>query len=133
MVFVDPITLSGFGVKLVPLAIEHESGLRAAAEDGELWKLRVTLVPAPHETRGYIEAALKSREAGTRLAFAVVEEPSGTVVGCTSYHDIVPAPKRVEIGYTWYAERVQRTHVNTACKFRLLTHAFDTLACNVVG
>ncbi|QDU83757.1 Putative ribosomal N-acetyltransferase YdaF [Planctomycetes bacterium Pla163] len=131
--FVEPITLAGFGVQLVPLAIEHEAGLRAAAADGELWNLRVTSVPAPDETRSYIEAALKSRELGDRMPFAVVDEVSGTVIGCTSYHDIVPGPKRVEIGFTWYAQRVQRTHVNTACKLLLLTHAFETLNCNVVG
>jgi RimJ/RimL family protein N-acetyltransferase len=90
-------------------------------------------VPAPDETRGYIDIALKSREEGHRFHFAVIEEATGTVLGSTSYHDIVPAVKRVEIGYTWYAKRVQRTHVNTTCKLLLLTHAFDTLGCNVVG
>ena len=133
MAFVEPIILAAHGVKLVPLAINHEAGLRAAAADGELWNLRITSVPAPDETRGYIDAALKSREEGDRFAFAVIEETSGTVLGSTSYHDILPAVKRVEIGYTWYAKRVQRTHVNTTCKLLLLTHAFDTLGCNVVG
>ncbi|MES2607083.1 MAG: GNAT family N-acetyltransferase, partial [Pseudomonadota bacterium] len=133
MTFVEPVTLSAHGVKLVPLTIEHEAGLRAAAADGELWKLRITSVPAPDETRDYIDTVLKSHEEGHRFAFAVIEEASGKVLGSTSYHDILPAVKRVEIGYTWYAKRVQRTHVNTACKLLLLTHAFDTLGCNVVG
>jgi len=133
MAFVEPITLIALGVKLVPLELNHEAGLRAAAADGELWNLRITSVPAPDETRGYIDVALKSREEGHRFAFAVIEEASGTVLGSTSYHDILPAVKRVEIGYTWYAKRVQRTHVNTTCKLLLLTHAFDTLGCNVVG
>ncbi len=133
MAFVEPVTLALRGVQLVPLGLEHEAGLRAAAADGELWQLRVTSVPAPEETRDYIEQALAARAAGQRCAFAVLDELSGRVLGCTSYHDILPAVKRVEIGYTWYAKSVQRTHVNTTCKLLLLTHAFETLGCHVVG
>ena len=133
MAFVEPVSLKARGIALVPLALAHEEGLRAAAADGELWKLRVTSVPEPHETRGYIETALKMRADGSRFAFAVVDEASGAVLGSTSYHDIVPAIQRVEIGYTWYAKRCQRTHVNTTCKLLLLEHAFDTLGCHVVG
>jgi len=133
MAFVEPVQLSAHGVTLEPLTLEHEDGLRAAAADGELWKLRVTSVPAPGETRDYIASALAGREEGHRLAFAVIEDATGDVLGSTSYHDILPAVKRLEIGYTWYARRAQRTHVNTACKLLLLAHAFDTLGCNVVG
>jgi RimJ/RimL family protein N-acetyltransferase len=130
MAFVEPVTLTARGVKLVPLALDHEAGLQAAAADGELWKLRITSVPEPHETRGYIETALAT---ANRFAFAVTDAASGEVLGSTSYHDIVPNLKRVEIGYTWYAARCQRTHVNTTCKLLMLTHAFDTLGCNIVG
>ena len=133
MSFVTPVTLSARGVALVPLALEHESGLAAAAADGKLWQLRVTSVPEPQETRAYIETALQMREAGNRFAFAVTDEATGAVWGSSSYHDILPAVKRVEIGYTWYASRCQRTHVNTTCKLLMLTHAFETLDCNVVG
>jgi len=133
MSFVQAVTLSGRGVELVPLALEHEAGLRDAAADGELWKLRITSVPEPEQTRAYIEDALKAREAGHRFAFAVRDQASGKVLGSSSYHDILPAVKRVEIGYTWYAASCQRTHVNTTCKLLLLSHAFDTLGCNVVG
>ncbi|WP_038207953.1 GNAT family N-acetyltransferase [Xenophilus azovorans] len=133
MAFVEPVELSLRGVRLVPLALAHEAGLAAAAADGELWRLRVTSVPAPEETRAYVEAALRMREEGHRFAFAVTDEAGGTVLGSTSYHDIVPAVKRVEIGYTWYARRVQRTHVNTTCKLLMLQHAFETLGCHVVG
>jgi N-acetyltransferase len=133
MAFVEPVTLKARDLALVPLSLDHEEGLRAAAADGELWKLRVTSVPEPHETRAYIETALQAREAGHRFAFAVTEAETGTVLGSTSFHDILPAVKRVEIGYTWYARRCQRTHVNTTCKLLMLTHAFDTLGCNVVG
>ena len=130
MAFVEPVTLQARGVRLVPLGLEHEAGLKAAAADGELWKLRVTSVPEPHETRAYIETALQT---GNRLAFAVTQADSGEVLGTSSYHDIVPAIQRVEIGYTWYAARCQRTHVNTTCKLLMLTHAFETLGCHVVG
>jgi RimJ/RimL family protein N-acetyltransferase len=133
MAFVEPITLADRGVRLEPLALAHEAGLRAAAADGDLWNIRVTSVPAPDETRAYMAAALKGREEGSRFAFAVIEESSGAVLGTTGYHDIEPAIKRVSIGYTWYAKRVQRTHVNTTCKLLLLAHAFDTLGCHVVG
>ncbi|MBX9959317.1 MAG: GNAT family N-acetyltransferase [Burkholderiaceae bacterium] len=133
MAFVESVTLALRGVRLVPLALEHEAGLRAAAADGELWTLRVTSVPEPQETRAYIETALQMRAEGSRFAFAVEDELSGRVLGSTSYHDILPAVKRVEIGYTWYAKSVQRTHVNTCCKLLMMAHAFDTLGCHVVG
>ncbi len=133
MSFVQPVTLSANGVTLRPLTMDDEVGLQSAAADGELWKLRVTSVPEPENTRSYIENALAMREAGNRFAFAVTDSATGDVLGCTSYHDIVPAIKRVEIGWTWYAKRCQRTHVNTVCKLLLLTHAFETLGCNVVG
>ena len=133
MAFVEPITLSANGITLRPLTLDDEAGLRAAAADGELWKLRITSVPEPEHTRQYIADALVMREAGNRFAFAVTDSASGQVLGCTSYHDIVPAVKRVEIGWTWYAKSVQRTHVNTTAKLLLLTHAFETLGCHVVG
>lgn len=127
---VEPVTLEFNGLRLEPLAPHHEEGLRAAALDGELWKLRVTSVPEPHDAARYIGTALDTRD---RLAFAVIDARTGTLLGSTSYHDIVPSVGRVEIGYTWYARRVQRTHVNTSCKLLLLSHAFDTLGCGVVG
>ncbi|WP_087747383.1 MULTISPECIES: GNAT family N-acetyltransferase [unclassified Acidovorax] len=133
MAFVVPVTLRDRGVRLEPLALAHEEGLRAAAADGALWKLRITSVPEPQDTRAYIEAALKMREDGNRFAFAVVEDATGKVLGSTSYHDIVPAARRVEIGWTWYAKSAQRTHVNTTAKLLMMGHAFDTLGCHVVG
>ncbi len=133
MAFVEPVILSARGITLLPLALEHEAGLRLAAADGELWNIRVTSVPEPENTRKYIEDALAMREAGNRFAFAVTETATGKVLGCSSYHDIVPAVKRVEIGWTWYAKSSQRSHVNTTSKLLLLTHAFETLGCHVVG
>ncbi len=131
--FVPPITLKLRGLRLEPLALAHEAGLREAAMDGELWKLRITSVPEPHDTRAYIETALKMREDGNRFAFAVIDDDSGKVLGSSSYHDILPAVHRLEIGYTWYAKSVQRSAVNTTAKLMLMTHAFETLQCNVVG
>jgi len=128
---IAPVTLELHGVRLEPLASQHADGLRAAAHDGELWKLRVTSVPEPEQVDAYIATALEMRPA--RLAFAVVEVASGAVIGTTSYHDIVPAIARLEIGYTWYAQRHQRSHVNTTCKLLLMTHAFETLGAALVG
>ena len=133
MTFVSPITLSARGIELRPMTLEHEPGLRLAAADGELWNIRVTSVPEPEKTRQYIEDALAMREAGNRFPFVVIDSASGRVLGTSSYHDIVPAIQRVEIGWTWYAKSVQRSHVNTTCKMLLLTHAFETLGCHVVG
>ena len=133
MAFVEPTTLKARGVTLVPLALEHEDALRAAAADGELWNLRVTSVPEPDQTRAYIQSALQMRDEGHRFAFAVTDDATGAVLGSTSFHDILPGVKRAEIGYTWYAARCQRTHVNTTCKLLMLTHAFEALGCNVVG
>ncbi len=131
---VDPtVTLEGRGVRLEPMGREHEEALKLAAADGELWTLTVTSVPEPGGTLAYIETALADCARGVRVPWVVRELGSGRIIGSTSYHDIVPATRRVEIGYTWYAKSWQRTFVNTACKLRLLEHAFDTLGCSVVG
>lgn len=130
MAFVEPVVLESGHVRLLPLGLEHEEGLRAAARDGQLWKLRVTSVPEPEKTLAYIKTALQT---DNRFAFAVTDSVSGEVLGSSSYHDILSAVKRVEIGYTWYAARYQRTHVNSTCKLLMMTHAFETLGCHVVG
>jgi RimJ/RimL family protein N-acetyltransferase len=128
MIALAPVTLELNGVRLAPLTACHADGLRAAVQDGELWRLRVTSAPEPSQVELYIAQALE-----TRCAFAVLDVVSGQVIGSTSYHDIVPALDRLEIGYTWYAKSRQRSHVNTCCKLMLLRHAFDTLGCAVVG
>lgn len=129
----EPVTLQRGQVRLEPLAAGHVAGLEAAARDGELWNLRVTSVPAPGETADYVAAALKGRQDGHMLAFAVIDQASGSVIGSTRYHDIVPAVERLEIGYTWYAKAWQRSHVNTTCKLLLMSHAFETLGAKLVG
>ena len=133
MSFVQPLVMCQNGVRLEPLSLAHEEGLRAAAADGALWKLRITSVPEPQDTRAYIETALQMRADGHRFAFAVRDDATGEVLGSTSFHDILPAVKRVEIGYTWYRKSVQRSHVNTTAKLLMMGHAFDQLGCNVVG
>lgn len=133
MSWIADVALSGHGVSLLPMTLDHEDSLKAAAADGELWHIRVTSVPEPNQTRAYIETALAGKDSGKRIPFVVVNDASGDIVGSTSYHDTLADVRRVEIGYTWYAKRAQRTHVNTACKLLLMTHAFDGLDCNVVG
>ena len=120
-------------VRLVPMRPDHAGGLKAAAADGRLWELWYTSVPEPAQTESYIAAALAGQEAGHMLPFVVCDGRSGEVLGSSRYHDIIPAASRVEIGYTWYAERCQRSQVNTVCKLMLLAHAFETLDCGVVG
>ncbi len=133
MITLTPVTLEGHGVRLEPLAPAHQDGLATAAADGRLWELWFTQVPEPKDAGSYIATALEGQRAGHMLPWAVRDLATGTLVGSTRYHDIVPAIDRVEIGYTWYAASRQRTHVNTACKLLLLGHAFDALGCKVVG
>jgi len=131
MMDVRPVTLTDGRIRLQPMSLDHVDALKAAAADGELWKLRVTSVPAPEDTRGYVERALAMKD---RLPFVVVDlESENRIVGSTSYHDIVPAIDRLEIGWTWYAKSTQRSHVNTGAKLLLLVHAFETLGAKVVG
>jgi len=129
----SPVTLEGHGVRLEPLAPAHEAALAAAVTDGRLWELWFTAVPEPGEVAAYIADALAGQAAGHMLPWAVRELTSGDVIGSTRYHDIVAPIDRVQIGYTWYAKRWQRSHVNTACKLLLMTHAFETAGCRAVG
>lgn len=128
-----PMTLEGHGVRLEPMALAHAGGLAMAAMDGELWELWFTSVPKPEDVYAYVERALVGQAAGDMLPWVVRDLNSGEVIGSTRFHDVVPEVERVEIGYTWYAARCQRTHVNTACKLLLMTHAFEDLGAKVVG
>jgi RimJ/RimL family protein N-acetyltransferase len=131
MLNIQPVTLTDGRIRLQPMSLDHVDALKAAAADGELWNLRVTSVPTPEDTRGYVERALAM---DNRLPFVVVDlENENRIVGSTSYHDIVPAIDRLEIGWTWYARSTQRSHVNTCAKLLLLVHAFETLGAKVVG
>jgi N-acetyltransferase len=133
VITLSPVTLEGHGVRLEPLTPAHEAGIRTAASDGRLYELWFTSVPAPDQVATYIASANEGMAAGHMLPWAVRDAATGDVIGSTRYHDIVAAIDRVEIGYTFYAQRYQRTHVNTACKLLLLTHAFETVGCEAVG
>jgi len=125
------VTLEGVHATLVPLATEHEAGLIAAARDGELWNLWYTSVPAPEKMGADIQRRLGLQASGSMLPFTVLDA-DGAVAGETTYMNIDATHRRVEIGSTWYASRVQRTPLNTECKLMLLTHAFEALGCIAV-
>lgn len=128
-----PIRLHDDHVVLEPLSLDHVPALEAAAADGELWNLTVTSVPPPGQARGYVEKALQGQADGLMLPFAVRETGSGDIVGSTRYYEIDAELPRLAIGYTWYAKRWQKSHLNTACKRLLLEHAFETLGCVAVA
>lgn len=129
--FAEPITLSGRHATLEPLSPAHAEGLRAASADGDLWKLWYTSVPAPERMEAEIERRLGLQAQGAMLPFAV-RDADGELAGMTTYMNIDANNRRVEIGSTWYAQRVQRTPLNTECKLMLLRHAFETLDCIAV-
>jgi len=131
MITLHPVTLERDGVRLEPLSQDHAPGIAEAVKDGELWKLWFTQIPDPGTVPAYIEKALEEQRRGTMMPWAV--KSGSRVIGCTRYHDIMAEVDRVEIGYTWYIASLQRTRINTVCKLMLLTHAFDTLGCGVVG
>lgn len=133
MINPQPILLERGSVRLEPMSKEHIPGLQQAARDGTLWELWYTVVPAPDETAAYVAEGLRGIADGHMLPWVVRDLTSGNVVGSTRYHDIVAAIDRVEIGYTWYGQSHQRSHINTTCKLMLLEHAFETLGCQVVG
>jgi RimJ/RimL family protein N-acetyltransferase len=130
--FIEAVTLRGAHVTLEPLERGHEDGIRAAAADGELWRLWYTSVPSPEKTATWFTVADDMRERLGALPFAVRHNVSGDIVGSTRYFNVDAANRRLEIGHTWYAKRVQRTAVNTECKQLLLTHAFEVLSCIAV-
>jgi RimJ/RimL family protein N-acetyltransferase len=129
--WLKPVRLKGHHVRLEPLRAEHADALRVALADGELWRLWYTAVPTSHAMDTYIATALAERDAGVSMPF-VVREADGTIVGSTRYCNVDALNRRLEIGYTWYAARVQRTALNTNAKLLLLRHAFEKLDCIAV-
>ena len=124
--WIDPVTLQGTHVNLTPLAADDTPALAAAAADGDLWDLWYTSVPAPGDERAYVDAALAMRENLGAMPFTV-RDAQGEVVGSTRYFNVDRTNRRLEIGHTWYAKRVQRTALNTEAKLLLLGHAFEKL------
>ena len=125
--------LRGDLVALEPLRRDHVDALEAAAADGDLWQLGYASVPAPGKMEAYVDMALQGHAGGAMLPFVVRELKHGEIVGSTRYYEINPDLPRVAIGYTWYAQRWQRTYVNSACKLLLLKYAFSTLDCVAVA
>ena len=126
----DDFALSLTGVRIEPLNLGHHDDLVQACQDGALWTLNYANVPSPDKMADYIMLGLNTAD---RIAFAVIDERIGKAIGTTSFHDILPACQRLEIGYTWYAQSVWRTHINTTCKFLLLQYAFEQLGYRTVG
>jgi RimJ/RimL family protein N-acetyltransferase len=130
--FTQPITLSGRYATLEPLSKDHYDGLIEATRDGELWKLWYTSVPSPEGMGAEIDRRLALQQAGLMLPWAVRNHATGKIAGMTTYMNIDPQYRHIEIGSTWYAKSVQRTPFNTECKLMLLTYAFESLACIAV-
>ena len=126
---IQPVTLEGRHVRLVPLSVRHLDDLCEVGLEEELWRW----IPAPVRTRNemqaYIETALRDQEAGSALPFATLERASGRAIGSTRYGNIDPANCRVEIGWTWIGRPWQRTAINTEAKYMMLRHAFETWGC----
>ena len=127
----DPVTLRGEHARLEPLSHDHLSGLVDAVKDGELWKLWYTFVPKPEEMTKEIDRRLGLQKSGSMLPFTVFDA-AGKIAGMTTYMNVDAANRRVEIGSTWYAKRVQRSPLNTQCKLLLLAHAFEAIDCIAV-
>ena len=132
MRFVEPVTLKGRYATLEPLGRGHEAAVKAAAADGELWRLWYTSVPSPEKTSAWLETALAMRENLGAMPFVIRDSATGDIVGSTRYFNVDAAHRRLEIGHTWHAKRAQRTGINTECKLMLLTHAFEVLNCIAV-
>jgi len=131
MPWLQPVTLKGEHASLEPLSHAHRDGLIEAVKDGELWKLWYTAIPAPDKMEAEIARRLDLQEKGAMLPFTV-KDAGGNIAGMTTYMNVDAPNRRVEIGSTWYAKRVQRTPLNTQCKLMLLTHAFEKLDCIAV-
>jgi RimJ/RimL family protein N-acetyltransferase len=133
MITLSPVTLERDGIRLEPLSLAHGPEIAEAVTDGALWQLWFTSVPGPKDVPAWVETALSGQARGTMLPWAVRDVASGRIIGSTRYHDIMTELDRVEIGYTWYGASRQRSKVNTLCKLMLLSHAFETMGCGVVG
>jgi N-acetyltransferase len=131
MPWLEPTTLRGAHARLEPLSHEHCDGLTEAVKDGELWKLWYTAIPKPEDMGKEIDRRLGLQKAETMLPFTVFDA-DGKIAGMSTYMNVDATNRRVEIGSTWYAARVQRSAVNTQCKLLLLTHAFEKLDCIAV-
>ena len=122
----------GKKVKLIPLEKSHKDGLLKAASDGKLWEMWFTAVPSEKSIDNYIEHALNQKEKGLEFPYVVLDIKNGEILGSTRFYNIQPEHRRLEIGYTWYAKKNQRTGINTECKYLLLKSAFEDFDCIAV-
>jgi RimJ/RimL family protein N-acetyltransferase len=134
--FVSPVMLEGRHVRLEPMVHERVDAiveaLSAAAANGAMWESRVTTIPRPEQTRGYVLQALKELDAGISMPFVTIDRASGKAVGTTRYMNVEAEHRRLEIGTTWIGKSFQRTAINTEAKYLMLAHAFETLRCIAV-
>jgi N-acetyltransferase len=131
MPWLEPVSLRGAHARLEPLSHDHRDGLTAAAKDGDLWKLWYTSIPRAEDMEKEIDRRLGLQKAGTMLPWTVFDA-DGEIAGMTTYMNVDATNRRVEIGSTWYAKRVQRSALNTQCKLLALQHAFEKLDCIAV-
>jgi RimJ/RimL family protein N-acetyltransferase len=131
MPWLEPVSLDGPHAQLKPLSSDHIAGLTEAVKDGELWKLWYTFIPKTEDMGKEIDRRLGLQAAGAMLPFTVFDA-DGKIAGMTTYMNVDTPNRRVEIGSTWYARRVQRSGLNTQCKLLLLSHAFEKLDCIAV-
>lgn len=125
----EQVTLTGNSVVLMPLLTEHAERLLQAAEDGELWNMKVTVIPGPSTVGQYIATALAGRESGSVMPFAIVRRDTGQIVGSTRFWKIDRKNRKLEIGHTWLSQSVQRSGLNTEMKYLLLEYAFEVMKC----
>ncbi|KMZ11417.1 Acetyltransferase, including N-acetylase of ribosomal protein [Candidatus Burkholderia humilis] len=121
-------TLTGDRITLRPLQQNDAAALLSAAT-GELWNLKITVVPNTDTIEQYINTALSGREAGTVIPFAIVQNENARIIGTTRFWKIDRANRKQEIGHTWLAASAQRTGINTEAKLLILTYAFETMHC----
>lgn len=125
---IQPITLTGNHVHIVPMAAEHVEELFAAGNHDQIWDYMPMEVEQPADMERLVQEALTSRETGESFPFVIQSTTSGRLVGSTRFLDISLVNRNLEIGWTWLSPEVWRTPINTECKYLLLKHCFETLA-----
>jgi N-acetyltransferase len=123
MMQIKQVTPQGRLVRLEPLTMNHAADLYTASRDPALWTYKP--VKQPQLLADMRQLIASTQEAGACLPFAIRSLERGCAVGETRYHSFTLSDRGVEIGWTWLAPSIQRTGVNTECKYLLLRHAFE--------
>ena len=129
MLTLDPVTLEGGVVRLVPLGVEHVDGMCEVGLDPEIWRWMPTTVNDRAGMEAFVQESLDMQKAGTGLPFATTLRDTGQVIGSTRFMNVAVAHRRVEVGGTWIGTAWQRTRVNTEAKYLMLRYAFEQLGC----